>query len=158
MAVVPSFSGISFENPGYLCFCNSSVNGLLASNIISSKVSQSHCLSCDFLDSRKNDYSLEQSSLILKEWVAYYHPQFDTEDQQCPAEFISCILKQCRILADLTKSEIISTYKCSNCQGHSDDSSLQERFKNILNFNITATSIAEIISKARTDTEPYLKR
>ena len=94
MASTSIFQGVSFNNDvGYLCYCNSAVNFLCASKNVSEKIKQNDCVLCDFLLSKRNDFSLEQSSLLLKDWVAYNHPQFNNSLQQCPSEFISCLLK-----------------------------------------------------------------
>ena len=79
------FKGISFSNNlGYLCFANATVNFLCVSRNICVKIRQNHCVACDYLLSKRNDFSLEQSSLLLKDWVSYNHPQFNNTKQQCP--------------------------------------------------------------------------
>ena len=128
MSVNP-FQGVSFFNPGYLCYCNSSVNGLLASKIITTKVNPSHCASCSFLHAKKSDLSTDQSSLLLKELVAQRHEQFNSFDQQDASEFLSCLIKDCSFLYDLTLSEIITSNKCSKCLNVNDDSDSEERKK-----------------------------
>ena len=157
MALVP-FRGIPFSNPGYLCYCNATINGFLASKIISSSITPHHCACCDILESKKNDYSFGQSSELLREVVAQKNPQFNSSRQQDPSEFMTCIIKGCNILSGLTKSEIISSYKCSNCSDFSDDADSEGRFKNILDLNITGSSIAEIVLNARKNTESDWKR
>ena len=77
----------------------------------------------------------------------------------CLGEFISCILKECRILSHLTTSEIISTYKCYHCGRESNNAESQERFENIRHFDINGPSVAEIIHQSSTSLQPgYLKR
>ena len=157
-----SFQGIPFTNPGYLCYCNASVNGILASEIISSNMIQSDCAICSFLLSMRSNASHghNQSSLLLKEHLASVHTVFNSKRQQDPSEFIFCLLKKCDIISGLTKSEIISSYKCgnSNCSHLSDDSDSDERFKNIIHLNITGFSVNEIILNAITNNELEWKR
>ena len=160
MALAP-FRGISFTNEtGYLCYCNSSVNSLLASEIICSNLVQSHCVVCSILLSKRSDDSHKQSSLLLKEHVANIHKQFNSSRQQDPSEFIYCLIQVCNILCELTKSEIISSFKCSNpnCEHRSDDSDQNERFKNVIHQNITGDSVAEIVSNASTNSELEWKK
>ena len=132
-----SFQGIPFTNPGYLCYCNASINGILASEIISSNIIQSDCAICSFLLSMRSNDSQghEQSSLLLKEHLASMYTVFNSKRQQDPSEFMSCIINECSILSNLTKSEIISSYRCQNCFFTSDDSDSIERFRNIIHLN-----------------------
>ena len=159
MALYP-FQGIPFTNPGYICYCNASVNGILASATISSNLVQTHCAICKILLSMRSDVSNNQSSLLLKEHVARMYTQFNSKRQQDPSEFIYCLLKMCSVLSKLTRSEIISLYKCgnSNCEHLSDDSNSDERFKNIIHLDITGDSVAHIISNALTNHELEWKR
>ena len=157
MALVP-FQGISFSNPGYLCYCNSSINGFLASNKISESIQQEHCTCCNILDAKKNDISFSQSSLLLKEWVAAKYEQFNSSRQQDPSEFMNCVINECNILSRLTKSEIIKSYRCQSCPYSWDESESNERFQNIINLNIIGSSMAEIVSKTMTNIQPEWER
>ena len=99
-----AFQGISFSNPGYLCYCSATVNGLLASDVITSNLVQGHCFTCKFLLSKRTDASTEQSSLPLKKYIAASHEQFNSTRQQDPSEFLDCLLKKCDVLSELTRS------------------------------------------------------
>ena len=162
MALVP-FQGISFSNPGYLCYCNSSINGFLASNKVSESIQQEHCACCSILEAKKSDVSLNQSSLLLKEWVAAKYEQFNSSRQQDPSEFMNCVIKECNVLSSLKKCEIIKSYRCQSCQKHYDESESIERFQNIIHLNITGSSVADIVLNAKTNIElewkkcPYCK-
>ena len=137
MALTP-FKGISFTNPGYLCYCNSSVNGLLASEIISSNLAQDHCVVCSFLLSKRSDNSYEQSAFLLKHHIARINAQFNNTEHQDPSEFIYCLLRECNMLSELTRSEIISSFQCGNvnCAQKSDDSKSAEKFHNVIHQKI----------------------
>ena len=150
MAVVP-FQGISFLNPrgSNLCYCNSAINCILASNIIALNLTSNHCAYCSFLHLKKNDPSSDQSSHQLRNMIAQNNPQFRSQQQQDPSEFLNCLIIQCPKLMQLTKSEIISTYSCSNCRNISDNADSEERFQNIVHLNITGESITEIIFNAK---------
>ena len=157
MALAP-FKGISFLNPRNLCYCNSSINALLASNIISSNLIECFCKYCHFFYRRRIDSSKDQLSVILKNWIAQKNPEFQSTGQQDPSEFLNCLIRECPKFTRLTKSEIISSYTCSNCQSSSDDGDLLDRFKNIVHLNITGDSIADIVLNARTNVENERKR
>ena len=62
-------------------------------------------------------------------------------------------------MSDLTTSEKINTYKCYHCGHESDNANSQERFQNIIRYEINASSVAEIICQSRTSLQPgHLKR
>ena len=62
-------------------------------------------------------------------------------------------------MSELTKSEIISKFKCSHCPHMSENTESPDRFQNIINVDITAPSVVEIISLARmTMQSGFLKR
>ena len=151
---LPLFQGISFINPkgSNLCYCNSAINCILASNTIVSNISQYHCAYCSFLYLKLNDPSSDQSSIQLKNWIAQKNPQFRSRRQQDPSEFLNCLIIECHKLTQLTRSEIISTYRCNNCKNISDNADSEDRFQNIVHLNITGDSMAEIIFNARTNT------
>ena len=157
MALIP-FQGISFSNPHNLCYCNASVNGILASRTIFESIQPEHCACCDILNSKKTDFSIHQSSNLLKQIVASKHPEFDNSDQQDPYEFMSYIINECSVLSQLTQSEIISSYSCQNCFFSRDDSDSNERFKNIIHLNIIGQSITDIVSRAKTNIQNDWKR
>ena len=157
MALLP-FEGISFQNPGYLCYCNSSINALLSSNHVASSITANHCNYCSFLYEKKTNYSINQSSLRLKEWIGQKYSEFQSTDHQDPSEFMNCLLHECLKLKQLTQSEIISSYKCQKCPYIDDDADSEERFKNIVHLNTNGSSVQDIVSKARRDLEPFMQR
>jgi len=119
---------------------------------------ENHCTSCSFFDSKRGDKATLQSSLRLKEWVASNHQEFDSTRQQDPSEFVECLLTDCSILDELTKVEIINTYKCTRCHYVTDDSNSDGRNKNIIYLNVTSQSVAQIVSNSRTNLELEFKR
>ena len=80
------FSGIKFDNPDgeNMCFSNSTANGLLSSIQFTSRLNQSHCVSCDFFCGMKNSlHNLSiKSSFQLKNWIGFFHQTFNNNDQQ----------------------------------------------------------------------------
>ena len=112
MALNP-FEGRSFQNPGYLCYCNSSINALLSSNHITSSITPDHCAYCNFLYEKNNNDSINQSSLRLKKWIAEKYPEFQSTDHQDPSEFMNCLLHECPKLKQLTQSEITVIITCA---------------------------------------------
>ena len=112
MALV-TFEGISFTSPGgYLCYCNSTINAILASNVIASNLNPAHCGCCNILYAKKVDPSINQSSIELKNWIAQKYTEFQSREQQDPSKFKNFLLIECAILAQLTTSEILSIYYC----------------------------------------------
>ena len=102
MALIP-FKGISFNNPGAICYCNSVINAVLSSNNITKNITPYHCAYCSFLCKKFNDSSLNQSSMQLKNWIAQLHPEFSLPRHQDPAEFMNCLILKCYKLTQLTR-------------------------------------------------------
>ena len=111
-----------------------------------------------FYFQKKNDSSINQSSLHFKEWIAEKYPEFQSTNFQDPSEFISCLISECQKLTQLTKCEIISSYQCNNCDEVTNDADHDERFRNIIYLKINGNSIAEIILNARTAKDTLLQR
>lgn len=141
------FSGIKFDNPDgeNMCFSNSTANGLLSSIQFTSRLNQSHCVSCDFFCSMKNSlHNLTiKSSLQLKNWIGFFHQNFNNNDQQDPSEFIQHIIDKCAFLRELTKMGVFLSYKCP-CGFITS----KEENRNILFADLNGDSLAEVTSKA----------
>ena len=100
-------------------------NGLLSSSTITSRISQEHCYTCDFLFSLKNSNPFQvQTTRPLKEFVATFKPNsegWDTNGQQDCTEFLEVIISECEILNQLTKFSVNTHYKCKSCDNKSQN-------------------------------------
>ena len=140
------FKGIPFENKkgANLCYCNSVSNALLSSEQITSRILQYHCDICNFLLNIKNanPYPIVKSAKALKEFVARFKPDFQSNKQQDCCDFLQTLLEKCSILKQLTLSIVHVTFKCTKCEkvSRSDDE------RNILYEDFTGSSIANVIS------------
>merc|ERR1711974_271586 len=60
------------------------------------------------------------STIPLKSFVAYFKPEFDTNEQQDSDEFVQCLLSKCDILKKLTRSVLHVKYTCKRCGTETD--------------------------------------
>ena len=144
------FTGVAFDNPMNRCYCNSSCNALLSSEIIASTVYPGHCISCDFLYAKRHATQGIHSSQELKNWVASTHSVFDNNDQNDPGEFIQALIEKCNVLNDLTKAKVHIELTCNYCGNVSGN----EQAKNIFYEDITSYSFSEIIEHSSEQNKP----
>ena len=137
------FLGRQFINHSTDCYCNSCINGLLASKRICQAITAQHCTICKFLVRiRDSDpAAAAQESTELREWAAVRNSEFRYGRQNDPQEFLQFLIEHCTILHKLTKMEVQIKYECRIC--HKITPRMDER--HFLFENITSSSMQEII-------------
>ena len=110
--------GLRLINPisKNLCFCNVTVNSLqcLSGMRALLQSSNNHHILRAFQKLLNSRLSLK-SAKDLKSLVGQYHPRFRTDQQQCPSEFLECLLEVCEPIRKLFELKIQKTWLCRKC-------------------------------------------
>jgi len=119
--------GIPLENSHSknLCFCNVIVNSLISlkktKDLLTSEDNNHYILNS--LRKLLNERSTIKSTREIKALVGESHPQFRTDDQQCPSEFLECLLEVCSPLRKHFEMKVLKKWTCKKCgtESQSDD-------------------------------------
>ena len=126
------FLSIKFTNPlkSNLCYSNASVNGLMASQNLMSRVDPNHDQmkrSCEIC--RQFSYLTRVGQLQphichstdpFRNVIGQFANEFLGRRQQDPAEFIGQILNNCSNFKKVTSHQSLQTYTCLNCNTKSN--------------------------------------
>jgi hypothetical protein len=143
----PFFKGVPLKNEGRnVCFVNASINGTMSSEIMSSEMSPSHCLTCEFLCGLKEFIRLhpdETSDCFdFKQSFAEFYPRFKGWDQDDPHDFLMEMTGHCEKLCKLTTFVVVQKYECKGCGEITPKEDIRRCFKENID---KVTSISKIM-------------
>ena len=119
--------GIPFENPHSknLCFCNVIINSLISltttKDLLTSEDNNHYIL--EAFRRLLNNRSTTKSTREIKALIGQSYPKFRTNDQQCPSEFLDCLLEVCAPLRKYFEMKVLKKWTCKKCgtESQSDD-------------------------------------